>query len=139
MERLMTGTLTLAAGLVLMSLVLLAWHVRSWRAADHGGLSDRDYHFHRRQFFRRLLASGLLGLIGLLMFGDEWIAHPLTKLAYWSAIAALVLMTMALALADLLASRMHYRRQSADHVAEHALLRAEIERFRREQETGEER
>ena len=57
----MTATQTLAGALIAISFVLLAWHLRSWRQIDNGALSDRDYRFHRRQFFRRLLASGLLG------------------------------------------------------------------------------
>ncbi len=135
----MTATYALAAGLILASLGLLGWHLRSWRQTDTGALTDRDYHFHRRQFFRRLLASGLLGIVGLLMFGDTWIVAPIVKLAYWTGIASLVLVTMLLAAIDLLASRLHYERQSADHLAEHALLRAEIERFRRENSDSEDR
>jgi hypothetical protein len=133
----MVLTYALAGLLIGLSVLLLAWHLRSWRTADHGGLTEKHYQFHRRQFGRRVAASGLIGLIGLLMAADSWIVHPIAKLAYWSGIAALVVVTMLLALADWLASRAHLGPMVATHAAERAALQAEIDRYHREREQGE--
>lgn len=128
--------MVLAGGLVLASVGLLGWHLRQWRSADTGSLDDRDYRFHRRQYLRRVATSGLLGIAGLLMLVDPWIEHPLAKVVYWTGIAAVVISTGILALADWLATRAHYEHMVREHVAEHAVLKAEIDRYRREQQQG---
>jgi hypothetical protein len=128
----MVSTLALAGVLMAASIGLLLWHVRAWRQADNGALADEDYRFYRRQLWRRVLASTLLGITGLLMLGERWIENPVNQAIYWVGIAGLVGATAVLALTDWLASRVHFSRQVADHATEHALLRAEIERFRRE-------
>ena len=68
----MWPTLLFSAALVFGSLVLLAWHVKAWREADHGGLSERDYEFFRRQYRRRMQSSGMLGIIGFLV-SRHWV------------------------------------------------------------------
>ena len=130
----MTGTLTLGCSLIAGSLALLLWHLRSWRHADNGALNDRDYQFYRRQFFLRLAASGTMGVIGGMMLGDVWVRDPHVKLIYWAFIAGLVVLMVLLAMRDWLSSRLYLEREAATHAAEHAQLRAEIERFRRENE-----
>jgi hypothetical protein len=128
----LTGATLLGCALMAGSALLLLWHLRAWRLADNGALSDVDYQFHRRQFFYRLASSGTIGVIGGLMVGDRWIEAPLIKLAYWGGIAALVLVMVMLALRDWLASRLYFEREATNQAVEHAELRAEIERFRRE-------
>jgi|GEM_PF-4464401 len=133
----MNGTLVLGIALMTASVVLLLCHLRSWRQADNGALSDSDYQFHRRQFLSRLASSGTIGVIGGLMVGDRWIDAPLVKLVYWAGIAALVVVMVVLAMRDWLASRLYLEREAASHAAEHAQLRAEIERYRRENGGGD--
>jgi hypothetical protein len=106
--------------------------VKAWREADHGGLAEREYNFHRRQYRRRMQASGMLGIIGLLILGHLWI-HDNTVLAiYWSGVIVLVFWSVLLALGDWASSRLHYGPLVADQQAEHLLLKREIEKFRRE-------
>lgn len=128
----MWPTLLFSAALVFTSLVLLAWHVKSWREADHGGLAERDYQFHRRQYRRRMQSSGMLGIIGLLILGHLWVADNAMLAVYWAGVLGLVVWTVLLAVADLAASRLHYGPQVAEQRTEHLLLKREIEKFRRE-------
>jgi uncharacterized membrane protein len=125
-------TLLFSAALVFTSLVLLAWHVKSWREADHGGLAERDYQFHRRQYRRRMQSSGMLGIIGLLILGHLWVRDNAMLAVYWAGVLGLVVWTVLLAIADLAASRLHYGPHVAEQRTEHLLLKREIENFRRE-------
>ena len=133
----MWPTLLFSAALVLGSLTMLAWHIKSWREADHGGLSERDYDFYRRQCRRRMQTSGMLGIIGLLIFGHLWVRDNTMLALYWTGILGLLVWTVLLAVRDFAASRLHYGPQVADLRTEHLLLKREIERFRRESQTPE--
>lgn len=128
----MWQTVALSVLLVVASAVMLLWHLRAWRTADHGGLGAREADFLRRQFRRRSQASGMIGLIGLLLLGDLWITDPLSALLYWCGVALMVGWTMLLALADWFASRVYYGHLTAASHAEHASIQAEIEKFRRD-------
>lgn len=133
----MLPTILFSAALVLGSLIMVAWHVKSWREADHGGLTERDYNFHRRQYRRRMQASGMLGFIGLLILG-HLLVHDTTMLAmYWTGVLGLLVGTVLLAASDFAASRLHYGPRVADQQAEHLLLKREIEKFRRESQAPE--
>jgi hypothetical protein len=128
----MWPTLLFSAALVFTSLVMLAWHVKAWREADHGGLAERDYEFFRRQYRRRAQSSGMLGIIGLLILGHLWVPDNTMLAVYWSGVLGLVVWTVLLAAADFAASRLHYGQQVAEQRTEHLLLKREIEKFRRE-------
>ncbi len=133
----MLPTLLFSAGLILTSLQLMAWHMKSWREADHGGLSERDAEFFRRQCRRRMQTSGMLGVIGLLIFGHLWIPDNTTLALYWAGVLGLLIWTVLLAVGDFAASRLHYRPQIADQQTEHLLLQREIEKFRHESKSLE--
>ena len=100
------GGLALAGGL------LIAWHLRCWRGhqADEA-LDDRERAYHAAQFRRRVQASGMLVLIGLLVvLGDVdafWRRRPALWAAHWGVVMLLTLWLMVLGFADLLASRVH--------------------------------
>lgn len=128
----MWPTLLFSAALILISLTLLAWHVKAWREADHGGLSERDGEFFRRQCRRRMQTSGMLGIIGLLIFGHQWIIDNTTLALYWTGVLGLLIWTVLLAVGDFAASRLHYGPHLAEQQTEHLLLQREIEQFRRE-------
>lgn len=130
--RLMSSTLWLSVGLVVASVVLVSMHLAAWRAADHGGLTDRDSRYYARQYRRRTLASTLLGISGLLLGCESLFTNTTTKAFYLLGVCSVVMATMVLALADWLATRKHYAVASRNTAAEHALLKAEIERYHRE-------
>jgi hypothetical protein len=133
----MWPTLLVSAALAFGSLVLLAWHVKAWREADHGGLSERDYEFFRRQYRRRMQSSGMLGIIGLLILGHLWVRDNSMLALYWTGVLGLLVWTVLLAASDLAASRLHYGSQVSDQQTEHLLLKREIEKFRRESQSPE--
>jgi hypothetical protein len=127
-----------AGCLVAVSLGLMCWHVVEWRRADHGGLTDRDLRFFRHQYRRRMQASAILGIVGLLALVD-YAAVGIGRIVLWSAILLLVLWAVLLALLDWLASRLHYDAQLSATAVEQALLMREIEKYRREQQAEIER
>ncbi len=133
----MWSTLLFALSLLATSAVLILWHVLSWRRADHGALADAEYRFYRNQFRRRLQTSALLGLVGLLALADLWIANVVTRAVLWCVILLIVLWTLVLAGSDWLASRLHFQKLLSASAVEHALLKREIEKFRREQDVDD--
>lgn len=100
--------------LVIGGSLALVWHVRSWRRQQQegdGGSPERDY--YRRQFTRRIQASGLIVVIGILLpVGDSlipWKQYPGAFAAYWVTVLGLALWVMWLGCRDLLSTRVHAR------------------------------
>ncbi len=132
----MPETILFAAALMGLSATLVVIHLRAWRKRDHGGLTDEDYLFFRGQFQRRLLTSGLIGVIGLAMLGHFWTLDLRSATILWLGVLSLVGGVLLLALLDWLASRRFVQR----HLVEHAQLRQRLlaeakelrERHRRE-------
>jgi hypothetical protein len=129
---------TLGLGLVLLvvATLLVASHVRAWRLADHGGQGEAELEFQSRRFRRRLQASLLLGVIGLLILGDvaleRYFREDLLRLLYWCGVLVLLLWLVLLAGGDWLASRAYYHRQWNRLQAERTALQADVDRLRRE-------
>jgi hypothetical protein len=118
----------------MLSLGLLAWHWNSWRQSDHGGLPEREQLFYRRQFRRRVLASGMLGVIGLLMTASLWIQETSAQLTFWLGILFALLWVILLAITDWWASRTHFGRDQVLQTVERELLKAEIRKYQLEQQ-----
>ena len=131
-------TVALSLGLVASSVALLVLHLRAWRDVDNGGLSDAERIFHHRLFRRRMRASGMIGLIGCLLLADLAPLPPNVAALYWSGVLGLVLWTMLQAALDYLSIRRHYSQKTADLECQREVLKAEIERYHRQQrESGE--
>lgn len=128
-------TVSAAAALVLVSILLSVAHLRAWRADDHGGLGERDRNFHARRFRRRLQASVMVGVIGLLLLGDLWLGDGWAALIYWSGVLLLLGWLLLLAASDWLASRVHFRGQIDRLRHERALLQADIDQLRQRHRT----
>jgi hypothetical protein len=127
------STTVFAVLLVALSLVMLAWHWAAWRKADHGGLSERDQQFARRQFRRRTQASGMLGAIGLLMLTTQFVEEWTMALALWLAILCGVAWLILMATVDWWSTRTFYGREEVVNAAQMELLKKEIRRFQEEQ------
>jgi hypothetical protein len=130
----MWSSILFAVFLLAISAALILWHVLAWRRADHGGLADADYRFYRQQYRRRLQSSALLGVVGALALVDLWIQDVTARVVLWCFILLIVLWSLLLAGADWLASRLHFDKLLSASAVEHALLKREIEKFRREQD-----
>ena len=126
-------SLVVSGLIVLFSMLLLGQHVRAWRLANHGGLEDHEEAFLRRQYLRRMRASGLLGILGLAILGELFIQSHAWLLAYWMVVLVIAAWICLLALADWIASRNHWQASLAVSQAQAAALKAEIAKFQLEE------
>jgi hypothetical protein len=125
------GGLTVGGGL------LVAWHLRSWRGHQSDtALDERERSFHAAQFRRRVQASGLLAVIGLLVIlGDLdgfWRPRPALWAAHWGLVMLLTMWLMLLGLADLLASRVHGQAALGRVLRKQRELERELDDMRRQ-------
>ena len=101
--------LVFGACLVIGGSIGLVWHVRSWRRQKESAeISDADRHYFRRQFARRIQATGLIVLIGILLpIGDlqMWKHYPGGWAIFWMIVLGLALWVMILGCRDLLQLR----------------------------------
>lgn len=95
------------AGLLLMRSHHVAWRTQQGDAE----LSEADRLFFRRRYRRRMQASGLMALIGVLLpIGDS---VPLFRQApgwfavYWGTVLLLVIWLFVLAVSDMISTRAH--------------------------------
>jgi hypothetical protein len=91
----------------------LVWHVRSWRQHQQNPeTTEAERHYYRRQFARRVQATGLIALIGILVpIGDlpQWKDHPAAWAFYWMAVLGMTMWLLLLGCRDLLSTRVHSR------------------------------
>ena len=125
-------TLGFSACLVLLSLALLAWHWSAWRKIDHGGLAQRDQEFFRRQFRRRTLISGMVGVIGLMIACSLWIEETWAQATFWVGVLMALVWMVLLAMMDWWSSRTFYGRDQAVHAAAIEVLKAEVRKYESE-------
>jgi hypothetical protein len=108
--------LVFGALLVLAAGAMLASHVRTWRRRRNDPeLEEGERQHYERQFRRRMQASGIVAIIGVMLpLGDPseqalipWRAHPAWLSVYWIIVLGLAMWVMLLAAGDLLATRVH--------------------------------
>lgn len=117
--------------IVVLSGFLMAWHVRQWRVEQAGDQNADDHRYQRGRFRRRMQSSAMLCLAGVAMVVGQLIRakeQPSLYVFFWWGVAILVLWVMALALADILATRQHIARLKRQRIVEEARLRAELAR-----------
>ena len=105
-------SVVVAAALLIFAALLIRNHRRTWiRHEQDPELDETDRFHYRGQYRRRLQASGLLGVIGLLIvFGDlgiEWRAHPLFFSFYWMGVLGATFYLILLGLLDAFATAAH--------------------------------
>ena len=132
------GTIVFGSLLVVMALVLLGIHWQSWQKIDHGGLSERERLFYRQQFRRRIQASGMLGVVGLLMIGTLWLETAWSELLAWLGIMLALLWTIGMALLDWWSTRTYFGRDEAITAAQIGMLKREIRKYAEEQRREQE-
>lgn len=98
--------------LVIGALLMLISHVRTWQSRrSDPDVEERDRAFWYRQYVRRMQASGLMLLIGILIpLGDSlipWRKAPALFAIYWLFVLALACWVILLAVSDLVATRAH--------------------------------
>jgi hypothetical protein len=110
----MNGALLFGYALVALSAVLLALHWQHARELATRRLAPRDRAFGRAQLQRRAVASALIGVVGAAMTLIERVPrNPLSMTAYLFALVLGGAVILAIALADMRASR---RRREVEHL-----------------------
>lgn len=129
-------TVVVGITLMLVAALLVASNLQAWRTADHGGLGAAEREFHARRFRRRVQASALVGVVGLLILGDllleRYFREDVLRLWYWCGVAGLLVWLLALAGGDWLASRAYYHGELNRLLAERTSLQADVARLKQE-------
>lgn len=99
--------------LIGLSAIFFALHWHQWRDWAHAAANSRRREFVRRQIQRRMVASGLIGVVGAaITLVGELPPNPLAMTAYLCALLLAGCVIFAIALADMRASRrMHHEEQ----------------------------
>lgn len=123
-------------GLALLGGWFMKLHLQSWRrhSADPS-LEDPEREFYRRQFRRRMQASGIILVIGIMLpVGDSlipWRKQDASVAAlYWLLVLALTCWVLLLAMGDLLATRAQSRASLSRLQRKQRELQAEADRLR---------
>ncbi len=98
--------------LVIGGVLMLRSHMRAWKQQqDDPDLDDADRHFLHRRFRRRMKASGLLTLIGVMLpVGDVvrvFAGSPWWFALYWIVVLLLVMWLFLLAMGDMASTKVH--------------------------------
>ena len=114
--------LVCAAGLMML-------HVRSWRRDQEREMDAEETDYRRRQYFRRMQTSTMLGTLAVAVFVGQWVTRPpWLGLIYWGGVLLIVAWVGLLAVADMLATRHYFGRLRDEHLVERAKLQAELRR-----------
>jgi Flp pilus assembly protein protease CpaA len=107
-------TAVFGGSLIVIGLLMMRSHVREWRKRQADpSLEPADDAHYRRQYRRRMQASSMLVLIGVLLpIGDAlllFVRAPQWLTVFWMLVLLLVLWLSLLALGDLLSTQAHAR------------------------------
>lgn len=92
--------------LIGLSAIFFALHWQQWREWIHAKTNTRRREFVRRQLQRRMVASGLIGVVGAaITLANQLPPNPAAMTAYLCALLLAGGVILAIALADLRASR----------------------------------
>ena len=116
--------------MLVVAIGLMVWHLRSWQALRVQPLEEGEEAFYWRQFRRRMQTSGMLGILAVGLFVGQLVSlSPVFQACYWGGMLLLTVWLGLLALADLTATRHHFRRLQQDYLVEEAKLQAELRRL----------
>lgn len=125
--------------LVLLGVVFLRRHRRTWYSLKNDpAIEYEERTFLYRQFRRRMLTSGLLILLGILIpIGTFLVDHKQARQAalpitlYWIGVLLLVLWVLLLGMVDLFATGIHAKDAMSRVRAERAALERQVEEIRK--------
>ncbi len=132
----MWSSIAFGAFLLAFAGFMIMRHRAAWRLAQEEDLDEPDLDFLRRQFRRRMQASGMIGLVGVAVIVGIWVTHTVTAAIYWSVVILIVLWIGMLAVSDLINTRYYYGQLAQKHVEEHARLTAELHRIKSRDSNG---
>ncbi len=128
--------------IMLLAVVMMIWHWRTWRLALSHGVPDAEQGYQRRRFRRRMQTSFVLAIIGAALIIGQWIpplARPSLYVFFWCGVVLLVLWVIVLAGADFAAASTHLSRLHRQRAAERSRLQAELIRLARERKDRNQR
>lgn len=128
--------------IILVAMLMMIWHWRSWRLALSHGVADAEQGYQRRRFRRRMQTSIVLAIIGAALIVGQWIpplARPSLYVFFWCGVVLLVLWVILLAGADFAAASTHLSRLHRQRAAERSRLQAELIRLARERKDRDQR
>ena len=130
-------SLTVCLALVGAALWLIRVHWQHWLEVDGDtSLQPRERDHLRRRHRRRMQTSTMLGFVGVAILAGRLFPPEdptLVTIFYWTGVTLLVLWMALLALADMIATRVHYGSQRRKAEGERDRLKAQLERLEREQ------
>src|SRR3990172_7814200 len=114
--------------------ILLDSHRRAWRSIRQDqATSDLERQFGRSQYVRRMLASGIIGLVGIVIGLGPLVPHEPGPMAlYVLVLLSACCWLMILAAIDAVAIRHHYRQNRVQYLAEQFELFQERKAARRQ-------
>lgn len=118
----MTETALFSLGLLLLAAVLVYSHWHGWRQAQVAAGDEEELDFQWRQFRRRMQASVMLAVVGLVLPLHSLIRTPLLMTVFLFGLLVLVLWIVALAVADYAACRRRLTQIEDDERIERAKL-----------------
>ncbi len=133
-------SLTVCLALVGAALWLTRVHWQHWQEVDADpSLQPRERDHLRRRHRRRMQTSTMLGFVGVAILAGRLFPPDdpsLVTIFYWTGVALLVLWMALLALADMIATRVHYGSQRRKAEGERDRLKAQLRRLEAEQKGG---
>jgi len=116
--------------LLVASSGLMAWHVRMWRRAERQSQGSQGLDYYRRQYRRRMQTSALLALVAVAIFVGQFITRPpLLVLLFWCGVVLVLCWIGLLAVADVVATKLHFAQLRAHYRVEEAKLQMELRRL----------
>ncbi|MEX1224357.1 MAG: hypothetical protein WEA31_07395 [Pirellulales bacterium] len=118
----MTETALFSLGLLLLAAVLVYSHWHGWQQAQLATADEEQLDFQWRQFRRRMQASVMLAVVGLVLPLHPLIRTPVLMTVFLFGLLLLVLWIVALAVADYVACRRRLTQIEDDERIERAKL-----------------
>ena len=120
-----------ALALLFAACGLIVWHVRMWRRAERRSSDGQGLDYYRRQYRRRMQTSALLALVAVAIFVGQFITRPpVAVLVFWGGVLLVLFWIGLLAVADVVATKLHFARLRAHYRVEEAKLQMELRRIR---------
>lgn len=116
--------------LIAVGVGAMVWHFQTWRTFE-SSRNELERQFRWRQYRRRMQASGVMGVLGVAVFGGtrlDQLERPSLFVVWWCSVAALVGWLLLIALADALATTIYAGRMRREYDRGRRTLEAELAR-----------
>ncbi len=128
--------MAICVGLVSVAVWLIRVHWEHWQEVDAApNIPAREREHLKKRHRRRMQTSTMLGFVGIaILAGRLFPAEDpsIVTVLYWTGVALLVVWMALLALADMIATRVHYGAQRRKFDGERAKLEAQLRRLEAE-------